>query len=134
MPFQTPENCASICSVTSIVPSAFTFTSASKRAMVSVRALSGATVANRAHANNNSDGKRRTIPATRTLGRFCVKADFGCFPLPGVFQLEELAFFEAKHPGDDVGGHLLDLGIEVAYHGIVIPSRVLKSLFQIRQR
>ncbi len=59
------------------------------------------------------------------------KADSGDLPLGRGAKLEVLAWLECEHAGDDVGGELLDLGVQVADHGVVIPPRVLEGILDL---
>src|SRR5262249_16682142 len=53
------------------------------------------------------------------------EADFGCFAFGRRGDLEEFARFETQHAGEDIGWELLDFGVEIADHGVVIAARVL---------
>src|SRR5258708_33349645 len=63
-----------------------------------------------------------------------VEADLRDFALGRCGDLEKLAWLEIEHSGDDVGGELLDLGVEVAYYSIVVAARILDRVFELRQR
>src|SRR5580704_12338915 len=60
---------------------------------------------------------------SRRTGR--VEAHLGRFALSRGGHFKELARLEAQHIGKNVGGKLLNLGIEVAHDGVVIAPRVL---------
>ncbi len=62
------------------------------------------------------------------------EADLRDFALGRCGDLEKLAWLEIEHSGDDVGGELLDLGVEVAYYSIVVAARILDRVFELRQR
>src|SRR5580700_710537 len=47
----------------------------------------------------------------------------------GFGGLEELAGGEAEHAGKNVCGERLDLGVQIAHHGVVIATRVLDRVF-----
>src|SRR5215471_5520545 len=57
------------------------------------------------------------------------EADLRRFALGGRGNFEELALFEAKHAGEDVGGELFDLGVQVADDCVVIAAGVLHGIF-----
>src|SRR5579885_1894350 len=67
-------------------------------------------------------------------GRLRCKADLGRFALGGRGDFKELARLEAKHVGENVGGELLDFGVQVADDGVVVAPRVLHGIFNLRER
>src|SRR5882724_2590162 len=61
----------------------------------------------------------------------CIEAHLGRFAFGGSGHFEELARFKAEHIGNDVGWKLLDLGVEVAHHGIVVAAGVLHRVLDL---
>ncbi len=55
------------------------------------------------------------------------------FALCRLRDVEELALLDVEHSSHDVSGKCLDLGIEIAHHGIVVSPRVLDGIFQSSQ-
>src|SRR5215467_12836451 len=66
--------------------------------------------------------------------RGSVEADFGSFSLGCSRDFEKLARLEAEHSGEDVGGELLNLGIEVADDGVVVAASVLHVVLNFGER
>jgi len=50
-----------------------------------------------------------------------------------ISEAEELAWLEPERSGDQVGGELLDLGVEVADHSVVIAARVLDVVLDLAE-
>src|SRR6204780_5929997 len=69
----------------------------------------------------------------RGLRRGPAEAHFRNFALGRRADLEKLARLEIEHAGNNVGGELRDFRVEVAYHGVVIASRVLDAVFDLVQ-
>src|SRR2546425_2358254 len=42
-------------------------------------------------------------------------------------NFKELPWLEAHHARENVGGELLDFGVQVAHHGVVVAPRILRS-------
>ena len=76
--------------------------------------------------------ERRCDSGRRRRG--VVEADLGSFALGGGRDFEKFARFEAEHAGENIGGELLNLGVKVANHGVVIPAGVLDRIFDLRER
>src|ERR1700730_1777624 len=75
------------------------------------------------------------IPSTAPAScRRRAKADFRRFPLGRGGDFEEFARFESQHVGENIRGELLNFGIQISDHGIVITPRVLYRIFNLRQR
>src|SRR6266436_1687726 len=129
-------------SVTSIVPSGITIVSDWKFSMRSSRVLSAEAdgkrkAANRAMARKDRMAMRRTrvIPgAAPTSCRGRAEADFGRFPFGERGDFEELARLESQHVRENIRGELLNFGVQVADHGIVIAPRVLHGILDLSQR
>src|SRR3984893_10927762 len=120
-------------SETSTAPSGMTITSEWKFSMRSSRAVSaeaeGKRTARSAAAKRNRirwRGKRIGRATVRSLRRGgCVEADFGSFALGRCRHFEEFPGLEAEHVGENIGGELLNLGVEVANDGVVVAAGVL---------
>src|SRR6266852_8481916 len=128
-------------SVTSIVPSAITIVSDWKFSMRSSRVLraeaAGKTKTNRAMARKDRMAMRRTrvIPcAAPGSCRGRAEADLGRFPLGGCGDFEEFARLESQHVREDIRGELLDFGVQVADHGVVIASCILHGVLYLSER
>src|SRR3989338_1907779 len=119
MPFRWPVKRGRMVSVTSITPSALTCTSTSKLWMTSSLAAAGASASSRKEKRR---ARRRIRHLRARLAGAGFEADLGRFALRGVGQLEELARLEGEKAGDDVRGEHLDLGVEVAHHGVVVAA------------
>src|SRR5712664_4011991 len=79
--------------------------------------------------------RARVIPSAAPAScRWRAEADLGCFPLGRCGDLEEFARLESQHVGEDVRGELLNLGVQVADHRVVIAPRVLYRFFDLSQR
>src|ERR1700736_3893964 len=109
-------------SVTSTEPSGMTMTSAWKFSMRSSRVVSAEAEGKRrtarsaaAKSNRIGWGRRRIERATvRWLRRGGgAEADLGGFAFGWCGDFEKLAGLEAEHVGENVGGELLDFGVEV---------------------
>src|ERR1700731_2586429 len=87
-------------------------------------------------SKNRKTAMRRTglIPfaTTRSCG-WRAEADFGRFPLGGGGDFKEFAPFESQHVGEDVGGKLLNLRVEVGDNRVVIATRVLNGVFDLSE-
>src|ERR1700732_21527 len=57
------------------------------------------------------------------------EADFGCLAFRRGGNFEELALLESQHAGEDIRRELLNLGVQVADHCVVISPRVLFGAF-----
>src|ERR1700739_4342646 len=120
-------------SVTSIVPSGITIVSDWKFSMRSSRVLrleaAGKMKAKtKTMAKNDRMAIRRTrlIPCAAPAScRGRGEADFRRFPFSGCGNLEEFARLESQHVCENIRGELLDFGVQVAHHGVVITPRVL---------
>src|SRR6267378_377273 len=100
-------------SVTSIVPSGITIVSDWKFSM----------------------RRSRVIPCAAPAScRGRAEADFGRFALGGRGDLEEFARLESQHVRENIRGELLDFGVQVADHGIVIAPRVLDRVLNLSER
>src|SRR5882724_8240739 len=91
----------------------------------------------RAMAKNDRMTMQRTrvIPCAAPAScRGRAEADFGRFPLGRGGDLEELARLESQHVREDIRGELLNFGVQVADHSVVIAPRVLYSVFDLSQR
>src|SRR5713226_8102923 len=128
-------------SVTSIVPSGMTSVSDWKFSMRSSRVLSAETVGKRRTANRAAaeDAPMR-VRQTRLISGgapesrcWRAEADFGSLALCRRGDLEEFARLESQHVGENIRRELLDLGVQVAHHGVVIAPRVLHGVFDLRQ-
>src|SRR6266850_1688641 len=134
-------NCTCIVSVTSIVPLGETTISESNFSMRSSRALA-------AEANSEKIARKRMAAYVRLLclsrTRFmraalllgrrragCVEAHLGRFAFGCSGHFEELARLEAEHVGKDVGRKLLNLGVEIAHHGVVVAPRILHGILNL---
>src|SRR3990170_5133117 len=131
MPFHGPVKRGRMVSVTSITPSALTCTSTSKLWMTSSLAAAGAAASSRKEKRR---ARRRIRHLRARLAGAGFEADLGRFALRGVGQLEELARLEGEKAGDEVRGEHLDLGVEVAHHGVVVAAGVLDGLFNLAER
>src|SRR5216684_952893 len=65
---------------------------------------------------------------------WCVEAHLGRFAFGWSGHFEELARLEAEHVGKDVGRELLNFGVEVAHHGVVVAPRVLHGVLDLGER
>src|ERR1700676_510759 len=87
--------------------------------------------------NNREMAMRRTglIPfaTTRSCG-WRAEADFRRFSLGGGGDFKEFARFESQHVREDVRGKLLNFGVEVADHSVVITARVLHCVLDLGKR
>src|ERR1700675_1870449 len=66
--------------------------------------------------------------------RRCVEADLGGFAFRSGGSFEKFARLEAEHVREDVGGELLNLGIEIADDGVIVAARVLDGVLDLRER
>src|SRR5882762_2978883 len=114
-------------SVTSIVPSGMTSVSDWKFSIRSSRVLRAETVGKRRTANRAAaeDAPMR-VRQTRLISggapesrRWRAEADFGRLALRRRGDLEEFARLESQHVGENIRRELLDLGVQVAHHGVV---------------
>src|SRR6266852_2727055 len=79
--------------------------------------------------------RARVIPSAAPAScRWRAEADFRCFPLGRCGDLEELTRLETQNVCKDVRGELLNLGVQVADHRVVIAPRVLYGVFDLSQR
>src|SRR5216110_3087976 len=108
-------------SVTSMLASRATATSASKRSMASERAAARPPVA---------ASRRRPASALAARG---LEADLGGLALRFTAQLEELARREAERAGDQVRGKLRDARVQVAHHRVVVAARVLHRVLDLAE-
>src|SRR5947207_5057707 len=135
-------------SVTSTEESGVTMTSAWKSSMTSCLPVSAKVrPTNRAQAAKAPRTRRRSLPNFRSecqprdIGRgsgrgSCggTEADFRGLALGGCAYLKKLAWLEAQHAREDVRGELLDLGVQVADHRVVITPGILHGIFDLAQR
>src|SRR6266446_9613088 len=63
-----------------------------------------------------------------------IKADFWRFALGNGGYFEEFARPEPKHARKNIGGELLDLGVQVADDRVVVATRVLNGVFNLCKR
>src|SRR6266436_206348 len=56
------------------------------------------------------------------------------FEVTAAAEREALARLEAEHVGKDVGRKLLNLGVEIAHHGVVVAPRVLHGVLNLGER
>src|SRR4029077_11869444 len=61
-----------------------------------------------------------------------IKADFWRFALGSGGYFEEFARLEPKHACKNIGGELLNLGVQVADDRVVVAARVLNGIFDLR--
>ena len=47
---------------------------------------------------------------------------------------EELLLLEAEHPGQNVGWERLNLGVQVAHHGVVVAAGILNRVLDFVER
>src|SRR5260370_22635460 len=129
-------------SVTSIAPSGVTMISDWKFSMRSSRVLK-AEAAGKTKAKTSAIAKSkriamqraRVIPSVAPAScRWRAEADLRCFPLGRRGDFEEFTRLEPQHVCEDVRGELLNLGVQVADHRVVIAPRVLHGVFDLRQR
>src|SRR5258708_4536550 len=91
---------------------------------------------NRAVADSNRIATQRTrvIPCAAPAScRWRAEADFGRFAFRRGRNFEELALLESEHVGEDIRRELLNLGVQVADHGVVIAPRILYGVFDLGQ-
>src|SRR6059036_4346924 len=112
-------------SVTSMVASRATTTSASKRSMASERAAARPPVA-------ASRSRPASTPASGLAARG-LEADLGGLALRFTAELEELARREAEGAGDQVRGELRDARVQVAHHRVVVAARVLHRVLDLAE-
>src|SRR6266849_2662509 len=129
-------------SVTSMVPSGMTNVSDWKFSIRSSCVLRAETVGKRRTANRAAaeDAPMR-VRQTRLISGgapesrcWRAEADFGRLALCRRGDLEEFARLESQHVGENIRRELLDLGVQVAHHGVVIAPRVLHGVFDLRKR
>src|SRR5258708_8936475 len=78
--------------------------------------------------------RARVIPCAAPAScRWRAKADFGCFAFRRRRDFEELALLESEHVGEDIRRELLNLGVQVPDHGVVIAPRILYVSFDLSQ-
>src|SRR6266852_2375475 len=137
-------NCTCIVSVTLIAPLGDTTIFESNFSMRSSRAPA-AKVNSEKSARRGMAAYARLLCLSRTrfmraaflLGRRrvrCVEAHLGRFAFGCSGHFEELARLEAEHVGKDVGRKLLNLGVEIAHHGVVVAPRVLHGVLNLGER
>src|ERR1700730_1890827 len=125
-------------SVTSIVPSGITIVSDWKFSMRSSRVLKAEVTGKiKARTRATMRNARIVILRTRVISSAtpgsCAEADFGSFPFGGGGHFKEFARLESEHVRGDVRGELLDFGVEIANHGIIIAARVLDGVFDLSE-
>src|SRR6202030_2474213 len=129
-------------SVTSIVPSGMTIVSDWKFSMRSSRVLR-AEAGGKMKARTSGIAKNpriatqrsRVIPCAAPAScRWRAEADFGRFAFRRGRNFEELALLKSEHIGEDIRRELLNLGVQVADHGVVIAPRVLYRIFDLSER
>src|SRR6266849_5251961 len=129
-------------SVTSMVPSGITSVSEWKFSMRSSRVLK-AEIAGKAKAEITKIRRNDRMEMQRTrIIRYAapmscggsVEGHLGSFALSRRGDFEELARLESQHVGKDIGRELLDLGVQVADHCVVVAARVLDGIFDLGQR
>src|SRR6266478_6757543 len=110
--------------------------------MRSSRVLS-AEAAGKTKAINRAMARKTLMPLRRTSIIPCAalascggraEADFRRLPLGGRGDLKEFARLESQHVRENIRGELLDFGVQVADHGIVIAPRVLHGILDLSQR
>src|SRR6266849_2260935 len=129
-------------SVTSIVPSGITIVSEWKFSMRSSRVLRAETTGKTKPeiatiSKNNRMEMQRTRIIRYAAPMSCggsVEAHLGSFALSRRGDFKELARLESQHVGKDIGRELLDLGVQVAEHCVVVAARVLDGIFDLGQR
>src|ERR1700752_2883835 len=72
---------------------------------------------------------RLIASASTSSRRGGAEADFGSFALRRRRDFKEFARPEAQHVGKNVGGELLNFGVQVANHGVVVAAGVLDGVF-----
>src|ERR1700693_4685768 len=82
-----------------------------------------------------SDEESRFSPASRRLAFRSMVLEFHChrFAISRV-HFKKLPGLEAKHPGQNIRREGLDLGIQIAHHGIVVAAGVLNRVLSLTQR
>src|ERR1700693_2791784 len=137
-------NCTCIVSVTLIAPLGETTICESNFSMRSSRAPAAETDSKKtarkrmaAYARLECLSGARVMRAALSLRRWRagrVEADLGRFAFGGGGYFEELARLESQHVGKNVGRELLNLGVEIAHHGVVVASRVLHGVLNLGER
>src|SRR5882724_8523466 len=88
-------------------------------------------------ASHRADLLRKRRMRRLALGRgSCrrIKADLRRFALGSGGYFEELARLETKHACKNIGGKLLNLGVQVAHDCVVVAARVLNVVFNLCKR
>src|SRR5216110_1452756 len=112
-------------SVTAMLASRATTTSASKRSMASERAA--------ARPPGAASRRRPASAPASALATRGLEADLGGLALRFTAQLEELARREAERAGDQVRGKLRDARVQVAHHRVVVAARVLHRVLDLAE-
>src|SRR5712692_561950 len=130
-----------IFSVTSIEPFGETTISASNFSIRSCLLVKEKQVATKPRNSSAAVATRRSETVRKRMRSAvllpsCLRrteTDLWGFPFRRSGNFKELPFLEAQHIGKNVGRELLDLGVEIAHHRVVIAPRILDGIFNLRK-